>query len=86
VNADPCAAQIARKYDAKEPALLQKKKKEAGAVSTWAFPFFGVVALFSFVAFFAARARRSRSTRQFRLVQPDVEAGELLISDDEVLQ
>jgi hypothetical protein len=65
---------------------LQNKKKETSAMPTWAFPFFGVVAMFSFVAFFAARARRNRSTRQFRLVQPDVEASQLSSSDDEVLQ
>jgi len=78
-------AQGARKYDAKETAVLQDLsgvKKEAGAVPTWAFPFFGVLALFSFVAFFAVRASRTRSTRQFRPVQGDVEDGELALMNE----
>jgi len=49
--------------------------KEASAVPAWAFPLFGVVAMFSFAAFFAVRTR-TRQTRQVQYTEPqsDVEA------------
>jgi hypothetical protein len=74
--ASPCetAAPTARKYDAKEAALVQQAaapKKEGSMVPAWAFPFFGVVAMFSFAAFVAVRIRSNqRSTRQYQLVEP----------------
>jgi hypothetical protein len=84
VNTDPCAAQVARKFDAKQPALVQAATKKESSVPAWAFPFFGVVAMFSFVSFVAVRARRrTSSTRQIQCRQFDVEDGEHLLIEDE---
>jgi hypothetical protein len=86
VNTDPCAAQVARKFDAKQPALVQAANKTESSVPAWAFLFFGVVAMFSFVSFVAVRARRrTSSTRQIQFTEPafDVEA---LLVDEETLE
>jgi len=83
--ASPCATVApARKYDAKEAVLTQEAtKKDASLVPAWAFPFFGVVAMFSLAAGFAVRARGARrSTRQIQVVEPVMQSDEL---DDEPL-
>jgi len=88
VPASPCGTVApARKYDAQESALVQvaSSKTEASAVPTWAFPFFGVLAMFSFSAFVAVRARRGTTvTRVVQAVEP---AGfePLMLSDDDDL-
>merc|ERR1711865_1266253 len=68
---NPCAT-VGRKYDSKEAELVQQAatpKKETGVA--WAFPLFGVVAMFTLAAFFAVRVRQGRrSTRQMQMVQP----------------
>jgi len=46
-------------------------------VPAWAFPLFGVIAMFSFAAFFTVRVRQGRSTRQVRMTT---------VSQDEVLE
>jgi hypothetical protein len=86
VSNDPCATQVARKFDSKQPALVQAATKTESSVPAWTFPFFGVVAMFSFVSFVAVRARRRRSsTRQIQYTEPafDVEA---LLEDEETVE
>jgi hypothetical protein len=78
----PASDAAQRKYDAKEAALAQQPQKESGMMPAWAFPLFGVVAMFSFAAFAAVRVR---ATRQIQVVQPvsqiDGSDEEALLSD-----
>jgi len=65
-----------RKYDAKEAALVQQAaapKKESSMVSAAAVPLFGVVAMFTFVAFVSTRARGQSDEEAF---MSDVSAAE----------
>jgi len=61
-------------YDAKESSLAQQMaapQKQSTASPSWALPFFGVLAMFSFVAFGAFRARRGRRlTRDVQIMEP----------------
>jgi len=82
-------------YNAKEASLVQEvtmPEQKASAVPAWAFPFFGVLGMFSCSAFIAMRAQRGRrSTRQIQIVDPlqrMEEDGEPLLdeNDDAVLE
>jgi len=67
-------------------ATSKVEKKEAGMMPTWAFPIFGMIAMFSFGAVVAMRARRrSRSTREIQVVDPDTDLEEFAKSDGEPL-
>jgi len=85
-------APAARKYDALEAGLVQKAtqkkgEKDSSMVPTWAFPLFGVVAMFSFVAFVAVRVRRgNKSTRQLQMVQPVSHEEESFLRDDVMVE
>jgi len=59
------------------------QKKEAGTVPAWAFPLFGVVAMFSFAAFVSVR-RGQRSTRQIRVTEPELDEEAFLSEDNAV--
>jgi len=64
-------------------------KKDSSAVPAFAFPLFGVVAMFSFAAFVSIRVRATRSTRQVQTVQPvsQVELDEeSFLSDEAVIE
>jgi len=85
---DPCAP-TARKYEAKDSPLSSEvalPDNQANMTPTWAFPFFGVMALFSAGAFVALRVRRGqRSTQCFERVHPRGEPdGTPFLSDDEL--
>merc|ERR1719215_1299964 len=91
----PCetAPPTLRKYDGKKAILVQQvatpATKESNVVPAWAFPLFGVVAMFSFAAFVTVRVRGRRSTRQVQMVQPvsQVELDEeSLLSDDAMVE
>jgi len=68
---NPCAT--ARKYDAEGASLVQQAgtpKKQSSMVPAWAFPLFGVLAMFSFAAFAGVRVRSQVFPRQIQMVQP----------------
>jgi len=56
-------------------------EKESSMVPAWAFPLFGVVAMFTFVAFVGTRARGQRSTETFHSVNYPVLDEEAFMSD-----
>jgi len=79
------AAQVARKYNAKEPAFVQAATKKESSVPAWAFPFFGMVAMFSFITFVAVRARRrTRATREIQYVEAGFDEEALLDFEETV--
>lgn len=72
-------------YEAKEAAFAEQAimaKSEASNVPAWAFPMFGVLAMFSFAALVTVRSRRTRSTRQFQLVEPVQNEESFLTEED----
>jgi len=80
----PVPAQAARKYDSKESVLVQAATKKESSVPAWAFPFFGVVAMFSFVTFVGVSARRrTRSTRQIHYTETELDV-EALLADEAI--
>jgi len=82
--ASPCGTVAPRLYDAKQAELIQQAaapKKAGNMVPAWAFPLFGVVALFSFVSFVTVRRRATRSTRAIQFVEPALLQEEGILSD-----
>lgn len=84
---------VARKYTPEESALSPEisatKKEESSMMPAWAFPLFGVVAMFSFASFLAIRVRRGeRSSRRIQVVQPlsQTEDEVSFLSDDSAVE
>jgi len=63
---------------------VQAATNKESSVPTWVFPFFGVVAMFSFVTFVAVRARRTRSTRQIQYTDANFDVEASLVDEEEI--
>merc|ERR1712204_167038 len=77
----PCetAPPTERKYDAKKATFVQQAatpKAESSMLPAWAFPLFGVVAMFSLAAVVGVRAQRS--IRQVSTLEPEFDEEALL--------
>jgi hypothetical protein len=73
--------ELPRKYDAKEAVQQGPAGHKESMVPAWAFPLFGVVAMFSFAAFVSVRARGQRPTRQVSIAEPVLDE-EAFLSED----
>jgi len=67
-----------RMYEAK--AETATTETTSSMMPAWAFPLFGVVAMFSFAAFVGVR-RRQKATRQVAILQPVLDDEESLLAD-----
>merc|ERR1712194_841762 len=82
----PCetAPPTERKYDAKKATFVQQAatpKAESSILPAWAFPLFGVVAMFSLAAVVGVRARSQRSTHQVSILEPESDEEALMNGD-----
>jgi len=69
-----------------QEATKKKGGKDSSMVPAWAFPLFGVVAMFSFAAFASVRVRQGqRSTRQVPIMEPVLDE-EAFLSEDGALE
>lgn len=64
---------------------MQAATKKEPSLPAWAFPFFGVVAMFFFVTFVAVRAHRhTRAASQIQDTKPESDVDALLVDEEAI--